>query len=251
MDSAYIGYADKKTAFSEKQDLPPDYDPTSRPWYKDAAAANGPIITEPYVDAGSKKLVITFASAIKDGGQVKAVTALDAFMDNVVRNVASIRPTPNTYAFIVSKSGKIMVHEDSKKLLTPLTDMAPELTAAGLEALARSEDLQSVSINGEDRLVYDAPIDGTDWTLVVALPKGEAMAGITAMMWSSVVGSLVLALVAIALIAGLLTKLLGRLTVLRDAMQDVGSGEGDLTLRVAVSGQDELAAIANSFNSFQ
>jgi methyl-accepting chemotaxis protein len=250
VDSAYVGYSDKKTVFSEKQDLPPDYDPTARPWYQQAVAASGPVITEPYVDAGSKKLVITFASAIRDAGQVKAVTALDAFMDNVVRNVAAVRPTPNTYAFIVSKAGKIIVHEDAKLLLTPITDLAPELTPSGLEALARSDELQSVRIKGEERLIYDAPIDGTDWTLVVALHRGEAMAGISAMMWSSVVGSLLLALVSIACIGALTTKLLGRLAVLRDAMQDVGSGQGDLTLRVAVTGHDELAAIANSFNEF-
>ena len=113
VDLAYIGYADKRIAFSEMQNLPPGYDPTARPWYQQAAAASGPIVTEPYVDAASKKLVITIASAVKEGGQVKAVTALDAFMDNVVRNVASVRPTPGTYAFIVSKSGKIVVHENA------------------------------------------------------------------------------------------------------------------------------------------
>jgi len=125
VDSAYIGYADKRTAFSENQNLPPDYDPTARPWYQLAAAAQGPALTPPYVDAGSKKLVITFSAAIRDGGTVKAVTAVDVFMDGVVRNIASIRPTPGTYGFIVDKSGKIMVHEDASQVLKSSPTLPP------------------------------------------------------------------------------------------------------------------------------
>jgi len=117
VDSVYIGYPDKRIVFSEHQNLPPDYDPTARPWYKKAAAATGPVVTEPYVDAASKKLVITFASAIQAGGQLQAVTSADVFMDGVVRNIASIRPTPSTYGMVVSKDGRIMVHEDSSLLL--------------------------------------------------------------------------------------------------------------------------------------
>ena len=250
VDSAYIAYADKRIVFSEAQALPAGYDPTARPWYQQAALASQPIITQPYVDAGSQKLVITFAASVKEDGQVKAVTALDAFMDNVVRNVSSIRLTPGTSAFIVSKGGKIMLHEDAKLLLTSLPDIAPQLTASGLEALVKSEELQSVRINAQDRLVYAAPIAGTDWTLVVALHQGEVTAGIAAVARSSALGSLVLTLTTVALIGFLVTKLLGRLAGLSDAMHEIGSGHGDLTLRVSASGHDELAVIGKGFNQF-
>ena len=125
VDTAYIGFADKRTAFSSPQDLPADYDPTSRPWYQLAAKESGPVVTDPYLDAGTKKLVITFAAAVKNGAQVAAVTALDVFMDGVVRNVASIRPTPGTYGLIVGKDGKIVVHEDTSLAMKPITDIAP------------------------------------------------------------------------------------------------------------------------------
>ncbi|CAM8653164.1 MCP_signal domain containing protein [Comamonadaceae bacterium] len=250
VDSAYIGYADKRTAFSEKQNLPPDYDPTARPWYQLAAAAQGPALTPPYVDAGSKKLVITFSAAIREGGAVKAVTAVDVFMDGVVRNVASIRPTPGTYGFIVDKAGKIMVHEDTALVLKPVTDIAPDLGGSGLEALSKTEAVREMKIAGEDRLAYASPIAGTDWILVIALNRAEALSGITAMVWSSAVGSLVIAVVAVLLIGAVLTQVLGRLVVLKDAMQDIGSGQGDLTRRIETSGNDELAAIATGFNQF-
>jgi methyl-accepting chemotaxis protein len=250
IDSAYIGYADKRTAFSETQNLPPDYDPTARPWYKKAADANGPVVTEPYVDAGSKKTVITFSAAIKENGVVKAVTAADVFMDAVVRNVISIRPTPGSYGFIVSKDGKIVVHEDATLVLKPLSDIAPALSAAGLQTLSSSATLQEVQIRNDNRLAFAKPIEGTDWTLIVALNRDEALSGITAMIWTSLAGSLVITVLAVLLIGAFVTKMLRQLTSLRDAMQDIGSGHGDLTHRISVTSKDELAAIGTGFNAF-
>ena len=37
--SVYVGYADKTAKFSDPSGIPPDYDPTARPWYKQAVAA--------------------------------------------------------------------------------------------------------------------------------------------------------------------------------------------------------------------
>ena len=250
VDSAYMGFPDKHTVFSEKQNLPPDYDPTTRPWYKLAAASGGPVVTEPYVDAGSKKLVITFANAIKEGAEVKAVTAVDVFMDQVVRNVASIRPTPASYGFITSRDGKILVHEDASLLLKSVAEIAPTLAKEGLDALLKSGSLTETSMRGETRLAYAQAIAGTDWVLVVALNRNEALAGIQTMVLSSLVGSLLIALIAVSIISIFLTKVLGRLTVLRDAMQDIGSGHGDMTHRVSTNGGDELAAIGAGFNQF-
>ncbi|MEO5796268.1 MAG: methyl-accepting chemotaxis protein [Rhodoferax sp.] len=247
VDSAYIGYADKKAIFSEVRTRAADYDPTARPWYKKAAAADGPVVTDPYIGAATKKLLITFASAVKDGGAVKAVIGTDVLMDTVARNIASIRPTPGTYGFIVAKDGKIVVHEDESLLRKPVTDIAPGLDSAGMAAL---KGLTEVRIRDEARLVYAAPIAGTDWTLLVALHRDEALAGIRSMVGYSVVVCLLIALVVVGVVSALLTKVLGRLTVLRDAMQDVGSGDGDLTLRVPTTGNDELAAIASGFNQF-
>ena len=47
-----------------------------------------------YVDAGTGKLVVTFAVPVKENGVLKAVVAGDVAMDSVVANVRGIHPTP-------------------------------------------------------------------------------------------------------------------------------------------------------------
>ncbi len=250
VDTAYFGYADKRTAFSSPQNLPPDYDPTSRPWYTKAAAASSPIITEPYIDAGTKKLVITIATANRNGGQVTSVNAVDVFMDAVVRNVTAIRPTPGSFGFIVSRDGKILVHEDTKLLLKSVSEVSPDMGAADINNLAKDGALKQFTIRDRQWLLYAEPVRNTDWLLVVALNRDEALAGISQMVWSSVLGTLAVVVVVVLVIGMLITKVLGRLVELRNAMQDIGSGDGDLTHRIAAGGTDELAVIGTGFNQF-
>ena len=249
VDTAYIGYPDKRMIFADAQELPADYDPNTRPWFQQASASSGVILTEPYLDAATKKLVITFAAAVKDGATVKGVTALDVFMDGVSSNVASIRPTPHTFGFIVSKAGKVMVHENLSMVLKPVGDVAQALAGAGLTSLPQDR-LADITVDGVDRLVHVEPIPGTEWLLVVALHKDEALAGITAMSRASFINSIVISLVIVVVMGMLLTRLLGRMLILRDTMQEIGSGSGDLTLRLSADGHDELAAIGQSYNQF-
>mgnify|MGYP000269909309 CR=1 FL=1 len=105
---------------------------------------------------------------------------------------------------------------------------------------------------GLDRLFPDAA------TLATADPadigtlgfRGEALAAITTMLQVSIGTGIVVLLVAGVALAALLARRLRRLTQVRDAMRDIGSGEGDLARRIDAQGEDELAQIATDFNSF-
>jgi methyl-accepting chemotaxis protein len=247
-DTTYIGYQDKRAIFSTPQNLPPDWDPTGRPWYQQAARGQGVVLTEPYVDAGSQKLVMTFAVAERSGSETRAVAAGDVFMDVVAAAVTAIRPTPSSDAFVLSGNGKVMVHTNLDMVLKDATSLSPALTPAAVAALGA--ELSEVSIDGTARLLTAVPVAGTDWKLVISLHKGEALASVSDFLVRSLIGALVVTVVA-ALLAGLVVaRSLQRLDRLQAAMQDVASGDGDLTKRLDASGQDELARIAQSFNAF-
>ena len=248
--TVYFGYADKKYVFSEAQNLPPEYDPTARPWYKQAAAAGTSVITPPYISASDNKLVVTFATPMGAGASLKGVAAGDVNMDAVVATVATVKPTPQSFGFMASSDGKIIAHPNASLALKPLGELSKDLTADKLTAAAKGKDMLAVEIDGRQRLLTVVPIAGTSWMLVVALDEREAMAPIRAMLITSVVSSAVVLAVAVALLAAILTQRLRRLTQVRDAMHQVGEGDGDLSRRIDTHGEDELAQIAASFNNF-
>jgi len=105
--NVYAGYPSKTAKFSDSNGIPADYDPTIRPWYQQAAKADAPIVTAPYVDAASGKLVVTFAVPVKENGTLTAVVAGDVAMDSVVANVRTIQPTPQSSGLLINSDGTV------------------------------------------------------------------------------------------------------------------------------------------------
>ena len=247
-DNAYIGYADKRMIAPNS--LPEGYDPTGRPWYTKASAAGAPILTPPYVDATTGKLVVTFAEPIGDKGSVTAVVGSDVFIDNLVKNVVGIKPTASSYAFLVDAGGTIIAHPDAKLTLKPISDFDSGLSAQKLQQVEASGHTADVVVAGHGALLDVQKVEGTDWLLVIVLDKGEATAALSAMLTSSLISAIVAIIAAVFILTVSISTALARLTVVRDALDDIASGEGDLTRRLSAEGQDELAQIAGAFNRF-
>ena len=248
--TAYFGFPDKHTSFSSPQNLPPDYDPTARPWYQAAVAAPSTILTPPYEDAGGQGLVVTVAQAVRAADKVVGVSAGDTSITAVVQSVGAIKPTPSSYAFLVGGNGAIIAHPDVKLTLKPASDLSPRLSPAGLKEMAQGADLQAVNLQGREMLLTVVPVQGTDWQLVIAADRSEALAGIRTLVQVSLLVALVVVIAAIVLLWLVLSWRLRRLTQVRDAMHEIGEGDGDLSRRIDAHGEDELAHISTSFNNF-
>ncbi|MCW7536612.1 methyl-accepting chemotaxis protein [Aquabacterium sp. A7-Y] len=249
-DIAYIGFPDKRALFTDAEGLDASYDPTSRPWYQQAVQAGQPVVTEPYMDAGTGKLVVTFAAPILADGQLQAVVAGDVALDGVIANVTSVHPTPASLAFLIGGDGKLIAHPDAKRTLYPVTDIAPALTSTALQALAGAEQPVPAAVGGVAKLLRSADVAGTGWRLVVALDEHEANASMRSVLATTAFALLLVGAGAAAVMWGLTGSAFARLRQVRDAMRDIGAGTGDLSQRLPVAGRDEVAQIARSFNVF-
>ena len=251
LELAYVGHADKRMISVPARQRAADYDPTARPWYKLAEAGDKPVITAPYIAASSKKLVVTFAQAVREAGRVVAVVGTDVTVDNVVAGLAIIHPTPSGYVFLLDKEGRILAHPDRQRILKPATDLSGELTPALLQGVQAGERPPApVRMGDGDFLVKSAAVPGTDWVLVTAAQRGEALAPLQALLWSLGAALVLVAAAAATLTTVSINALLGGLRRVQEAMRQIGSGDGDLTQRLPVKGRDEIDAIALAFNEF-
>jgi len=251
LDTAYVGHADKRIDFSSPQNLPPGYDPTARPWYQLAAAADKVVITEPYADAATKRLVVTFALGVKEGGRNTAVVATDVFLDGVVETIKSIKPTPSGWAFLATRQGKILAHPNAALAMQPGTALSPQFDAPALaQSLQPGAGWVEARVGEQQVLLRAAAIADTDWVLVTAADKGEALASLDSLLRTGVIALVLVALLAGLLTAGLVKAMLGGLDRVRAALDEISAGGGDLTQRLPVHGRDEIARIARSFNTF-
>ncbi|MCU2662258.1 methyl-accepting chemotaxis protein [Enterobacter hormaechei subsp. steigerwaltii] len=244
--NVYVGYASKTAKFSDPTGVPADYDPTLRPWYQQAVSADGPVVTAPYVDAGTGKLVVTFAVPVKEQGALKAVVAGDVAMDSVVANVRGIHPTPASSGLLLDSNGTVIAGSDSALTLKPFTE-----TIKGTDfATLKSGNLVDGTFNGREKTFLATAVPGTHWLLVVALDNGDATAGMRSLLKASALSLAILALLSGALMHLLIARLLKRLSGIRDAMNSIANGTNDLSQRLPDKGGDEVAQIAQAFNAF-
>lgn len=110
----YVGLKDKRMYLVPEEELPEGYDPTSRPWYQDAVANAGKvIITEPYPDASTGKLVVTVAKTVQTDEGVVGVVAID-FDISKLSNVLMANGKELGYMnAVVTNGGNIILHTDT------------------------------------------------------------------------------------------------------------------------------------------
>ncbi|CZU84007.1 methyl-accepting chemotaxis protein [Enterobacter ludwigii] len=244
--NVYVGYASKTAKFSEPAGVPADYDPTIRPWYQQVVSQDSPVVTAPYVDAGSGKLVVTFAVPVKENGTLKAVVAGDVAMDSVVANVRGIHPTPASSGLLLNSDGTVIAASDPALTLKPFAETLKGIDFAAL----KSGNTVNGTFNGAEKTFVATAVPGTNWMLVVALDTGDATSGMRSLLKASAISLVILALLSGAIVHFLIARLLKRLSDIRDAMHNIANGTNDLSQRLPDSGDDEVTQIAQAFNAF-
>ncbi len=249
-DSAYFGTVDKQMLTIKDLGLPPNYDPTGRPWYKQAVDAGKTILTAPYIDAGTQKLVLSFASPVKRDGELRGVAAADIFLDDVVKDVLSINLAGDGYLFLAGKDGTVLAHRDAQRALKPVSELSAELSADKLAQIAASGELTEISIDGRNKLFMLKDIEGTGLYLGLVIDKDAALAPLHSLLWQSLLMLLVIIGIIVPLTGAVLGHMLRDLGRIQTAMEEIAKGGGDLTSRIAIHGKDEIARTAQAFNRF-
>ncbi len=241
-----IGYPDKRDISSDPSGIPEGYDPTSRPWYIQAVQAGKPLVINPYMDVTTKKLIVTVAAPRIENGTVLGVVEGDIRMDDVIANIRNIKPTPDSFGMLIAADGTIMAHPDDALTLKPLADIAPSLDSA---ALLKGGIVQT-DMHGLVKLLKALPVGDSGWYTVVVMDKAEATAGMRSLLTASAICLLCLIVFAVLVVNFISQRALAPLNHIRVAMDNIASGNADLTQRLDASRNDEVAAIARAFNTF-
>ncbi|HFK8568774.1 TPA: methyl-accepting chemotaxis protein PctA [Pseudomonas aeruginosa] len=243
----YLGQQDGVFTMRPDSPMPAGYDPRSRPWYKDAVAAGGLTLTEPYVDAATQELIITTATPVKAAGNTLGVVGGDLSLKTLVQIINSLDFSGMGYAFLVSGDGKILVHPDKEQVMKTLSEVYPQNTPKIATGFSEAE------LHGHTRILAFTPIKGlpsVTWYLALSIDKDKAYAMLSKFRVSAIAAALI-SIVAILVLLGLLIRLLMQpLHLMGRAMQDIAQGEGDLTKRLAVTSRDEFGVLGDAFNQF-
>ncbi|MEU4625709.1 methyl-accepting chemotaxis protein [Actinoplanes sp. NPDC023801] len=209
-------------------------------------------VLEPYsYQVGSASVLMTsLVAPIVVGGRTVGATGVDLTLDAVSAELAQIRPFGTGDAMLVSATGLLVAGGDPEQAGKPADAAVAELAG---NAVSNGAPARRV-IDGDDEMVQIAAplaLGETDtWSLIVTVPTAtileSANESLRISMWITGAALLVAALIALA-VARSVVRPIERL---RDRMAEIADGDGDLTQRATVRGNDEVAQLATAFNRF-
>ena len=246
-DDAYIVYADKRYIFNHA--MPDGFDGPARAWYQQAAQTNGPAITPIYVDAASGKLCMSFVEAVRTAAWSRpwAPTCCSTAWPRWSR---PSRPRPRASPSCWTDRARSWPTRTSS-WRSPVTAIDPGLDLGQLQQLARNSGSSlTQDIGGVSQLLYASAVEGTPWTLVIAIDRAQANEPVTMMVKLAASITALALLLAVAFVTMAVKRQLRGLPQVQYALQDIASGDGDLTRRLPAEGGDELARIGAAFNQF-
>ena len=248
----FAGYPDKRFVASKPLTMPPGFDPTVRGWYQGAVqlGPNAVFVTKPYVDASSGELVLSVAAAAIEDGKTQGVVGIDMSPGDIVKQLLSVKLPGEGFAFLVHKDGTMLIHPNKDAILKPISDIIPELTQARqAQAVADGRMFTAQRADGE-RFIILAPVKNSEWVLGVSMSKDIVLKPLTNLMLT-LAGALFVVVVVAGVLAGTVTRtMLAGLRQIRDRMQDIAKGGGDLAVRLNISSEDEIGQTARAFNRF-
>jgi len=241
------------------KDLAASYEYRAQDWYRLPHQQDAALWSEPYFDEGGGEILMaTYSVPLRaaDARPVGIVTA-DVALAWLQRFMADLRVGQSGYAFLVSRSGRIVTHPDARLAMkATLAELAERgdpgwgrvaaAVAAGRQGFERTSGIPA----GAPGFVVFRPLRASGWSLAAVFPEGETLADVHAlerrMLWRGGLGALALGLV-VTLVARSLTR---PIEALARAAQQVAGGRLDAPLP-PVASRDEVGRLAASFKEMQ
>ncbi|MCL6416643.1 methyl-accepting chemotaxis protein [Aestuariirhabdus sp. Z084] len=176
----------------------------------------------------------------------RGMSGVSKSFNDMVAYLNSFQIEKTGFVYLVDQNGLIKIHPDeSKSEKVNISEQYPEIKTAGLFKKAPF-DFET----GHKLVVATSYIPSLGWYVVAEVPKAELYAGLEEarnsmlLSFSLVVGLFILISV---MLSGMLMKPINALASL---FKELGEGEGDLTYRLNVEGNNEIAQLSKGFNTF-
>ncbi|MDF2154316.1 methyl-accepting chemotaxis protein [Vibrio sp. CAU 1672] len=227
------------------------YDPRTRPWYKEARKAGKQIITEAYQDAITNALLITIAEPVYLGGEFVGVVGADVLIDQLINDVISLDAGDNAHAMLIDMNmGTFLAHPDKNVTLKPISSVLGQLSPSAIKQAANTGSIESIDVDGEEKLFYFSAVPGTSWMFAIEMDRETEEAGHSQLLREMLFTALLITVVVVAAVSALVNFLFRDLGRVSKALEEIASGEGDLTQRLEPRSDDEVGKLAENFNRF-
>ncbi|EQB89012.1 methyl-accepting chemotaxis protein [Clostridium punense] len=242
--SAYFGTDEGKFIIYPKGDMGKDFNHKERVWYKKAIENKGKIIiTEPFKDARTGKLVVSIAKTVERDGNMVGVVAMNISLENLSKSLSTVKIGESGYVYITDSKGITLSH--------PNIEFIGQDTATKLSIW---KEIQS-NTNGFGDYIYDGvkkytsyeTNKTTGWKLVATMNESEITKD-TKQLRSKIIISFFI----VVGLASIISYFFSRDISIKVAKLNHGfnkASNGDLAASIEIKSKDEFGMLGENFNS--
>ncbi|BAH06239.1 methyl-accepting chemotaxis protein [Clostridium kluyveri] len=249
--AVYVGFNNKK--YLDGSGWVPDntFVCTKRIWYKNAVEKRALAYSEPYVDAETKKMIISISKPIIENNEVVAVVSSDIRLDTITNIIDKAKPISNSYAFLIDNKNNFMVHPN--KDFKPTAEGAKNITkvmGGHFSSILNKNIILNRDYDGKEKYFTTSKINSCGWTVGLAVPKAQLEKPLRELIWwlTLVIGASLILAVLISMYFGkkIGDPILSLVKVVNKASNfDLTS---DHSSDYLLKRKDEIGQLANAFN---
>ena len=228
-----------------------------RSWYQLTVKGHR-TVSQPNVSRETKKLQIRFNIPLYDDKQ-KVIGVLSAAADGQMLsdliNDIVIGKTGSCY--IIGQTGTTIAAINSDLVKNQNNNIEKSKTDASFSTIAAFEK-QALSASApmtgyfykdkEHEIAAFAKIKETGWTVIIQAPYKEFLGTVDTLRLSMIGIGLIILLIAFAVVYIITKQMMRPIKKTIRALKNIAQGEGDLTVRLPVTGNDEITDLSEYFN---
>ncbi len=221
-----------------------------REWFVEAVSTGELFYSTPYMDADSGLPVITISKAVVLDGELVGVLCEDVFVDTLVDVVNNAEVEKNSYAFLIDSKQAMVVHPNEAYSFDDEPYGVMDIQGAPYGKLmkqiadGKTETCEIRDYDGKTRLISYAEIPCMHWYVGMAIEKSLIGKSVRALVPGFVVGSLIAALIGIAIAFFVGSHMLDSIYKLANTV-----AEGDISRDIEVTSNDEIGTLSHDFNN--
>jgi len=227
---------------------------SDREYFKQVMSTGQAVVSDPLISKATGNLVIAVAAPIKRDNQVTGLVLGTLPIDEIVREISTIKVGKTGYAYMIQGDGLCIAHpnKDLVMKLNLLKDSSldPNLTTAAQKMTRGESDVTRCIFDGVEKFIAYAPVAGTKWSLVITSPLAELSATLKSLAVISIILALIILLIAGAVAVALANQIVKPIQVLKNELNMLAEKGGDLTQEIQVHSKDETRDLAQAVNKF-
>ena len=225
-----------------------DYDKESRIWFKVPKENRIPVVIDPYRDESSNAMVTTVASPVYQNNEFKGVIGIDIKLEQVNTLVNKVKLSKKGFSFLLDKDGVYITNPDSKKMLN--ANFYKDYPV--LAKYKNTNNTAEVQLDAGDGYYFAVrTIENTNgWTLVSVGYRKELFRELLININVIIAMSVISILFSLAIASIFAHRIVKPITKVDSAVNEIASGNADLTQRINVDSNDEIGSLEKGFNKF-